>query len=305
MLADHIAAAWERRAHLHHDDDTSAYRLLHGWDEGAPGLEIDRYGESCVLRYPPDCADRLEEIAAALERLHGFARIVAKPRRARAVELLRGALPDAPHEVRELGLRFAVDPGALGNPGLYLDARPARMWLRRHSEGRRVLNLFAFTGSLGVAAIAGGARSVTHIDSRRAALEACRRNHELNQQHVDDRDLVRLNVHQHLRRQSAGRQRFGGILLDAPPLSELASKSDRTPGPRGAAGLAPLAARMLEPGGWLLCFFHHGAPRAELEDQVLAASEVPLEILWRGESGDDFPSEDPTRTLRLTAFVRR
>src|SRR5262249_43288443 len=157
------------------------------------------------------------------------------------------------------GLRFAIDLGRAGNPGLYLDARPVRAWLRGGAAaGRRVVNLFAWTGSLGVAAAAGGARPVTQADSHAASLVWCRSNAELSGVACDDRDLARMNVYQHIRRAQAGRQRYDAIILDPPPGPEAPRPKDRTPGLRGVAALAAPSARMLEPGGWLLCLFHHG-----------------------------------------------
>ncbi|HWN69406.1 MAG TPA: class I SAM-dependent methyltransferase [Haliangium sp.] len=302
-LHDSIVTAWRARAALHEAPDLDAYRIFHGWHEGCPGLAIDRLGEVATIEYRPGLADRLDEAVAGLDACRRFACIVARPR-GEAGFALRGSVPDAPVVVHEHGLRLLVDPARPGNPGLYLDARPARQWLRANSQGRRVVNLFAFTGSLGVAAAVGGARSLVHVDSTASALATCRENHALNQVPCDDRSLARVNVYQHLRRQSAGRQRCGGIILDPPPLEGLALRTDRTPGGRGVVALVPLVTRMLEPGGWLLCLFHQ-QPRAhdELDQAVQRASRVPLIAAWRGQSGPDFPESDPHRKLRMTAFV--
>lgn len=303
-LQESIAAAWRARASLHETPDLDVYRVFHGWGEGCPGLAIDRHGEVATIEYRAEVADRLDEIVAALDACRRFARVVARPRGQDAFAL-RGE-PGAHVVVCEHGLRFAVDPARPRNPGLFLDARPARRWLREQSRDRRVLNLFAFTGSLGVAAAAGGARSVVHVDSVQSALAMCRANHALNGIPVDDRALARVNVYQHLRRQSAGRQRMGGIILDPPPLAGPALRTDRTPGDRGVLGLVPLVTRMLAPGGWLLCFFHHDArSHEELERAVASASEAPLDVAWRGTSGPDFPETDVHRKLRMSAFVRR
>jgi len=297
---DQLEAAWRRRAGLH---DLDAYRLFHGWQEGAPGVEIDRYGDAAVIAYKPDAVADIDRLAAALLELHPFAHIVAKQRGTAPVGV-RGDL-NAACRVRELDMRFAIDLSQRRNPGLYLDARRARAWIRVHSRDRRVLNLFAFTGSLGVAAAVGGARSVTHVDSQRGALRRCRRNHELNNVPVDDRDLVRLNIYQHLRRASARRRRFDAIIVDAPPYSEHAARADRTPGPRGIDALAPLTAPLLDPGGWVLCFFHHSQrSRADHERAFCDAAGVPLHVIWRGTSDLDFPEADERNKLRLTAFER-
>jgi 23S rRNA (cytosine1962-C5)-methyltransferase len=303
-LAAAITAAWERRAALHADAELDAYRLFHGGQEGFAGLKIDRYGDAAFLTCKTDAAARLDEVVAALDACRRFPLLVARTRQD-GPQLVRGQMPAEPLVVREHGLRFLIEPRRPANPGLFLDARPARAWIRANAAGRRVLNLFAFTGSLGVAAAVGGAREVVHVDSVVRALELCRANHALNGVPIDARSVARINVYQHLRKAQAGRQRFDAVIVDPPPLNEHALRSDRTPGGRGIAALAPLVARMLAPGGWLLFFLHHGErSRDELERELLAAAQVPLEVLWRGESGIDFPEADDTKRLRLTAFVR-
>lgn len=313
-LQESITAAWQRRAPLHAAPALDAYRVFHGWGEGCPDLEIDRYGAVLTIEHRPHLRDHIPEVVAALDACQRFEHIVVRPRGA-APYVLRGPMTsetDATNEtparalvVHEHGLRFLIDPMRPGNPGLFLDARPARQWIRAHSKDRRVLNLFAFTGSLGVAAASGGARAVVHVDSARSALDACRANHACNDLPIDARDLARMNIYQHLRRQSAGRQRCGGIIVDAPPLAGPALHGDRTPGGRGPIALAPLVARMLEPGGWMLCFFHHDErDHDQLERAVQDTAGVALDVLWRGESGPDFPESTPQRKLRLTAFVR-
>lgn len=299
-LRQHLRAAWDRRTALHADAGTDAYRIFHGWAEGCPGLEIDRYGSAALVAYKSHVTE-IEAACQALAELHPFEVIVAKPRGADPVAV-RGAMPEGSIEVREDGLRYLIEPWRPGNPGLFLDARAARAWIRAHSSGRRVLNLFAFSGSLGVAAAAGGALSVTHVDMQRGSLERCRANHRLNALRLDDRDLMRGNVYQHLRKAATGRRRFGALIVDPPPITP-SQHSDRTPGGRGLTTLAPLCARMLEPGGWMLCFLHRAeGDRAAREAEILTAAERPLEVIWRGESGDDFPETDRRYKLMLVAF---
>lgn len=80
----------------------------------------------------------------------------------------------------EGGLRYLVDLGRKQNNGLFLDMRYGRDWVRAHAEGKRVLNLFAYTCGFSVAAIEGGAQHVVNLDMSRAALSRGRDNHRLN-----------------------------------------------------------------------------------------------------------------------------
>jgi len=84
--------------------------------------------------------------------------------------------------VLENGLRFEVHPGAQQNAGLFLDMRPLRQWLSTNSQGRNLLNLFAYTCSLSVAAMAGGASHVTNVDMSKTSIKWGQLNHRINAQ---------------------------------------------------------------------------------------------------------------------------
>jgi 23S rRNA (cytosine1962-C5)-methyltransferase len=292
-----LDAAIARRAPLAADPELDAYRLCHGWSEGLHRIEIDRYGPVATIDARPSVSALGETLAARLHRQHGFESVVLRTR-GHAPRVVHGPSPGT-IEVREGPLRFAVQPERPRNPGLFLDARSTRQWIRQNSKDRRVLNLFAFTGSLGLSASHGGARSVVHVDQQRSALERTRENYRLNQLPIDDRDLVRLNIYQHLRKSAASRLRYDAVIIDAPPY---APHKDRTPGQRGIFALAELVRPMLEPGGWMLCFFHHlQRSRADLEGELMGRCEG-LEVLWQGQSGDDFPETDERNKSRMTAF---
>jgi 23S rRNA (cytosine1962-C5)-methyltransferase len=155
-----------------------------------------------------------------------------------------------------------------------------------------------------VAAAAGGAVAVTHVDGKRNALERARANHDLNDLPVDDRSLVRGNIYTHLPRAIRHGQRFDAVILDPPP------KPPRIKGhkPRGQdySRLARFATEILDEGGWLLCFFsRYDQSRQEYEAEVTAAGAGKLQPWWRGSSGDDFPEKIPEKKLRLTVWIKR
>jgi 23S rRNA (cytosine1962-C5)-methyltransferase len=295
--------ALDRREPLQADGRQSAYRVFHGYTEGCPGLCVDRFGDALVATHGAELeADGLNWIEPLVARLSPSL-VVAKARRGLDPRLIRGQAAET-LQVVDTGLTFEIEPMARRNVGLYLDARPARTWLRENSEGRRVLNLFAYTGSLGLAAAAGGARWVMHVELQKRQLRRAKRNHDLNGLPIDDRNLIREDLYKYLRR--AGKKKrlqVDGVILDPPPMVP-GRGSHRPPG-QDYATLVPLATPLLSVGGWLLCFFHrHERTRADAEAEVLRASTVPLEVLWRGTSGVDFPEDDPQAKLRFTAFAR-
>ncbi len=192
-LEERLRRAYEARLSLHEDPQLEAYRLFHGYGEGGPGLLIDRYGDVALIENRGASASEVEIAAKVLQELETFSCIVLKER-GKEPRALLGTLPSTAVAIVEHGLLYSIETWAPRNPGLYLDARPARAWLRENSEGRRVLNLFSYAGSLGVAAMAGGARGVIHVDTQKRALKRCSENHRLNGQRTDARDLKRLDV---------------------------------------------------------------------------------------------------------------
>jgi len=122
-----------------------------------------------------------DETGVPLQAVHWNAR--QKRQRSREGVLVPPGAPllAAEHVGSEIGLKYRIDVPPPGrDPNLYLDFRAARRWLAANSEGRDVLNAFAFTCGAGVAALAGGARHVTNLDFSQSALDVGRENARLN-----------------------------------------------------------------------------------------------------------------------------
>ncbi|MBJ7537683.1 class I SAM-dependent methyltransferase [Marinomonas transparens] len=88
--------------------------------------------------------------------------------------------------VNEQGLLFQLDLGKNQNSGLFLDMSNGRHWVKDNSQGKRVLNLFAYTCGFSVAAISGGADFVMNLDMAKAVLNRGRENHRLNQHDLNN-----------------------------------------------------------------------------------------------------------------------
>lgn len=118
-------------------------------------------------------------------------------------------------QITESGLHFKVDLGRKQNCGLFLDMRYGRDWVRAQAQGKRVLNLFAYTCGFSVAAIAGGAEHVVNLDMSRAALTRGRENHRLNQH-----DLRKVSFLDHELFKSWGKVKKSGpydlVIIDPP-----------------------------------------------------------------------------------------
>lgn len=163
----------------------AARRLFAGSFEGAAGWNVDLFGRTLVVRAPSEATPEQGRAAAEAVRAK-VPRVRAALLRARRdahdadAALLFGEPGDVDDEIREDGTRYALALQELKDGGLYLDTRTLRAWLKAHLSGARVLNAFAYTASLGVAARAGGASLVVNLDKSMRALDVGKRSMNLN-----------------------------------------------------------------------------------------------------------------------------
>lgn len=151
--------------------------------------------------------------------------------------------------VEEAGLKFWVNLSDRIDTGLFLDHRETRARVGRESRGRRVLNLFAYTGAFTVHAAAGGAAATTSVDLSNTYLEWTRDNLALNGLDDPRHELVRSDVTRWVR-QDAGR-RFDLVVLDPPPFSVSKKMVGSFDVQRDHPELLAATLRLLDDGGIL------------------------------------------------------
>ncbi|AOZ50927.1 class I SAM-dependent rRNA methyltransferase [Chromobacterium vaccinii] len=170
-------------------EDTNCYRLFHGSVEGVPGLAIDRYGEQILAQtfHKPLTDAELEEIRAHYrEALPELALVYndrsdANSRVSNALSLAEQAVAQQDVAIRENGVAFHYQARHKGqDPWLFLDLRAARRRVMQLAEGKSVLNLFAYTCGVGVAAAKAGASFVLNVDFAESSLSVGRANAKLN-----------------------------------------------------------------------------------------------------------------------------
>jgi len=188
---ERLSAAIDVRAPLA-GTDTTGYRLVHGENDRLPGLVVDRYESTLVVKvYTAAWVPHLRDVLEALAAVQPCERLVLRLGRAAQErpewlhglsdgQVLWGPPLTGPVGFRENGLRFEADVVRGQKTGFFFDQRDNRARVERLSEGRRVLNAFAYTGGFAVYAGRGGARSALSMDSSAPALEAARRNLALN-----------------------------------------------------------------------------------------------------------------------------
>ncbi len=172
LLESLLTDAVNRRADLFDVPETNAFRVFNGFYEGAAELCVDKYADTAVILWmskresPSEKAiRRVTELC--LERVPGVRNVLFKNRFAAEEAVRKGIMTagNAPAEgVREWGVDYPVDLRLNKDCGFYLDSALLRKWLLANTAGSRVLNTFAYTGSLGMAAAAGGAEKVTQTD---------------------------------------------------------------------------------------------------------------------------------------------
>jgi len=212
------------RAPLFDARHETAFRLFNGFTEGYPDLVIDLYAATVVLyNYADPPEQGLPAVSAAQQflnaRLPWVRAILLKTRNGATPQDKNGTMvagATADRRIREQGVWYAIDLLMNRDASLYLDTRNLRQWAQHHLTGKTVLNTFAYTGSLGVAARAGGARRVVHLDRNRLFLNVAKTSYTLNGFPINRQDFQVGDFWPHINRLKRAGERFDCIFLDPP-----------------------------------------------------------------------------------------
>ena len=245
------------------DAQTTGYRLIHGESDGWPGLVLDRYDATLVLKlYTAAWLPRLDDTLALLKEDVPGERVVLRLSRniQSAAEtqfqhsngqVLHGLPPTGPVVFLESGLRFEADVLRGQKTGFFLDQRENRREVETLAQDRRVLNAFSFSGGFSVYAARGGAAAVTDLDISAHALAAAQRNFALNQNvpgvAACHHDTAQGDAFEWLADSAA---KFDLVVLDPPSLAR--RTTEREGALRAYERLATLGIARLAPGGILV-----------------------------------------------------
>jgi 23S rRNA (guanine2445-N2)-methyltransferase / 23S rRNA (guanine2069-N7)-methyltransferase len=170
------------------------------------------------------------------------------------------------HVVAEGGLRFRVNFGDYLDTGLFLDHRLTRARIRDAARGKRFLNLFAYTGTATVYALAGGAAASTSVDMSRTYLEWAQRNLALNGLGGGAHALVQADCREWLQDAAGGSARYDLVFLDPPTFSNSKRMQGVLDVERDHPQLIDACARLLAPGG--LIVFSTNAQRFRIQERL-------------------------------------
>lgn len=265
-FAKRLAAAARVRAPLRADERTTGYRLLYGENDGLPGLVVDCYDTTAVLKiYTVAWIPYLAELCELLATVQPYTRLILRMSRTVAAQpeylcgladgaILVGPPLTGPVIFLENGLRFEADPIQGQKTGFFLDQRENRAFVETLATGKRVLNVFAYNGGFSLYAARGGAPQVTSLDLSRPALEAASRNFALNQTDAHVRaarhELLSGDAFVLLAQLAAQQEAYDLVIIDPPAF---AKRQTEVEGALGAyAQLTRLGLGVLRPGGTLV-----------------------------------------------------
>jgi 23S rRNA (cytosine1962-C5)-methyltransferase len=300
---------------------TDAYRLVHGENDGLPGLVIDRYAENFVVKvysaawlpWLPQVVDGLLEVerveAVVLRLSRETAHGPGLPRGLTDGVTIHGRDLRGPAQFRENGLRFAADLLRGQKTGFFLDQRDNRRRVETFAQGRRTLNVFAYTGGFSLYAARGGAPEVLSVDLSEPALRDAAANFALN------RDIPAVAACRHstlagdafdvLADLGRGGARFGLVVVDPPAFAKRASETPAAL--RSYARLTELALKVTAPGG--IVALASCSSRVSADDffatvtEAARAARRPLRELERTGHALDHPVRFPEAAYLKCLFA--
>ncbi len=302
-IANRITNAIARRRAIFEDGSTNCARIVHAEGDDLSSLIVDRYDDVLVVEIANRGVEHLKSlIVDVLQReLKPRAIYFKNDLPLRKTEGLSTtdefmecgseaaafkAATSSPHSiVLESGLKFNVDPEEGQKTGFFLDQRENRRMARELANGKRVLNLFSYTGGFGVYAAAGGASSVTNVDISARAIEVARENHALNGL---DAQFTVADAFQYVRQ---SKEQFDFLVCDPPAFAKSRNEVERAA--RGYKDVNLFAMRMIAAGGLMMTFSCSGHMPIDLFQKVIFAAALDagrrVSFVRRLTAGPDHP----------------
>ena len=285
------------------DLPTEPCRLFHGRGATVPGCEfltIDWYPPLVLITlYENRDSAWIDQLGEQLRSsfANQLAGIIVQSRASdrAGAKLLYGSIPEQ-CIIQENGLRYRIDPLAEQNIGFFPDMKSGRKLIYNISSNKKILNLFAYTCSLSVAAIAGGARQVVNLDMNRNLLNWGKENHQLNGHDLRDVSFLAHNLFK-----SFGRLRQTGpfdlVIID-PPYRQGESFQAERDWPKIITRLSKL---LVANGEIVAAVSAPELGRQFLRDQF--QTNLPQAKLLQELIADtDFPEADPDKGLHIQHY---
>lgn len=268
FLMERLRRAIELRTLHAHLNDSTAYRLVNAEGDGLPGLTVDRYAGFLMLQlYSAAWRPHVKLVTQILQELLSPLGIYEKsrPQKTRELEavsdsknyghLLAGTAAPQRLEVQENGLTFLVSLEQGLNTGLFLDQRRNRRDLMQRVKGKRLLNLFAYTGAFSVAAAAAGAAQVTSVDASTGYTDWAKDNFAANRLNPKHHEFIVGDCLAVLAKLAQSGKSYDAVLMDPPSFSTTAKSRFTTRG--GTSDLVAAALPLLTDNGLMITSSNH------------------------------------------------
>jgi 23S rRNA (cytosine1962-C5)-methyltransferase len=305
LIAARVKQAVALRTRLLDTSKLGAIRLINGESDGLPGIAVDRYNDYLVVQLFTGAVANLRDALyntleaelepAAIYEQRRYKSLGGEAPRQAAAELVRGNAAPVELEVIEDDLKFYVDVTAPLSTGLFADLREGRRAVRHWAKGRRVLNLFSYTGAISVYAFAGGATEVCAVDVAAKAHARARRNFAASGFDAETPEHVVGDTFKVLARFVERKRQFDMVVLDPPAFASAAARGGKPwSAVRDYADLITASLDVVAPGGLLVAASStHKMSAQEFElalaDGALGAN-TRLQIVDRRTLPADFPT---------------
>jgi 23S rRNA (cytosine1962-C5)-methyltransferase len=292
FFADRLRDAYDIREKYILNKHTTACRLVFSESDGLPGFIVDKYNDSLVVQISTLGAERLKPVfVEALAKLIKPRMIYEKSsgdaRRKEGLpnihkELLYGEFT-AEEMITENGTHYRVRFEEGQKTGFFLDQRDNRERVQKLSQGKRVLNMCAYTGGFSIAAILGGATWVESVDISETALTLAAKNFDSNNISADKHSEIVMDAFDYLKQCPA--ETYDLIVVDPPAFVK--SHKDLKQGMKAYTWLNALALRALSPKGILCTSSCSGAISQQHFSNILtwSAGEAGCGIRILGKHG--------------------
>lgn len=304
LIAERVKAAIALRTRLV-SDKLGNIRLINAEADGLPGIVVERYGDylvvqlytSAVANLRDDLLDALvKELAPkAIYEQRRYRSLGGEAPRQAGADLVRGEAAPVEVTIAEDDLHFVCDVTAPLSTGLFADLREGRRAVRQWASGRRVLNLFSYTGAISVYAQAGGATEVCAIDVAAKAHARARRNFTASGFDPEKPEHIVGDVFKVLARFNERGRKFDLVVVDPPAFASAAARGGKPwSAMRDYSELIAAALEVTAPGGLIAAASSTHKMTLQEFEQALAEGALSagtrLQIIDRRGLPPDFPT---------------
>ena len=304
LIQERVKAAIALRKRLV-SDKLGNIRLINAEADGLPGIVVERYGDYLVVQLytaaithlRDDLFDALvREVAPkAIYEQRRYRSLGGEAPRQAGADLVRGDAAPVEVQIAEDDLNFVCDVTAPLSTGLFADLREGRRAVRAWSAGKRVLNLFSYTGAISVYARAGGATEVCAVDVAAKAHARARRNFAASGFDPETPEHIVGDVFKVLAKFGERKRVFDLVAIDPPAFASAAARGGKTwSAVRDFAELVAASLEVVVPGGLLIAASSTHKMSAQEFELALADGAMQagtrLQIIDRRSLPADFPT---------------